>query len=137
MEVSRYIARRRARFNGISGQVNIPYGAVLEVQDGFLWWKGEQLCAVTSQNAYDFFSRDDDGQGKERGALVAAILGRLEQNPHKKDPDHQCRWDKVWESKLCQQYRRKEHEDHWLWNHDFFNAPIFDLQQIAQLIGAR
>ena len=74
---SRYIARCRARFDGISGQVNIPYGAVLEVRDGLLYWKGEQLCATTCQNAYDFFSQDDDGQGRERGALVAAILARL------------------------------------------------------------
>lgn len=35
MEHKRYIARRRARFDGISGKVNIPYGTVLQQQDGF------------------------------------------------------------------------------------------------------
>ena len=64
MDHKRYIARRRARFDGISGQVNIPYGAVLEVQDGFLYWKGERLCATTCQNAYDYFSQDDDEIGR-------------------------------------------------------------------------
>ena len=134
-EYSRYIARRRARFDGISGQVNIPYGAVLEVRDGFLYWKGAQLCTTTCQNAYDFFSQDDDGQGRERGALVTAILARL--RPKNERDNCQGRWDKVWGDSLCQRYRRPEHEDHWIWSYDFFNAPVFDLQQIAALIGAR
>ena len=134
-EHSRYIARRRARFDGNSGQVNIPYGAVLEVRGGLLCWKGEQLCAPTSQNAYDYFSQDDDGQGRERGALVTAILTRL--RPKSKRDDCQARWDKVWENSLCQRYRRPEHEDHWIWSYEFFNAPVCDLQQIAALIGAR
>ena len=131
----RYIARRRARFDGISGQVNIPYGAVLEARDGLLYWKGEQLCATTCQNAYDFFSQDDDGQGRERGALVTAILARL--RPKNERDNCQDRWDKVWGDSLCQRYRRPEHEDRWLWSYDFFNAPICDLQQIAALIGAK
>lgn len=48
-----------------------------------------------------------------------------------------ARWDKVWENSLCQRYRRPDHEDHWIWSYDFFNAPICDLQQIAALIGAK
>ena len=134
-EHSRYIARRRARFDGISGQVNIPYVVVLEVRGGLLCWKGEQLCAPTSQNAYDYFSQDDDGQGRERGALVSAILARL--RPKNKRDNCQARWDKVWEDSLCQRYRRPEHEDHWIWSYDFFNAPVCDLQQIAALIEAK
>ena len=66
----RYVARRRARFKGCNGQqVNIPYGSILEAQDGFLLWKGQPLCVDTSQNAHEFFSQDDDGQGRERGQL--------------------------------------------------------------------
>ena len=36
MEHERFIARRRARFDGIDGKVNIPYGTALTCQDGFL-----------------------------------------------------------------------------------------------------
>ena len=135
MEHIRYIARQRARFKGLSGPVNIPWGAVLENEDGFLMWQGEQLCAATSQNAFDFFSHDDDGQGRERGALVTAILARLQpQNPR---DACQVRWDKVWGDTVCQRYRRPEHEDHWIWSYDFYNAPTVDLWHIARLIGAR
>lgn len=135
MEHIRYIARQRARFKGLSGPVNIPWGAALENEGGFLMWRGEQLCAATSQNAFDFFSHDDDGQGRERGALVTAILARLQpQNP---GDACQARWDKVWGDALCQRYRRPEHEDHWIWSYDFYNAPAVDLWHIARLIGAR
>ena len=76
-----------------------------------------------------------DGQGRERGALVTAILARLQpQNP---GDACQARWDKVWGDALCQRYRRPEHEDHWIWSYDFYNAPTVDLWHIARLIGAK
>ena len=132
--MGRYIARKRARFTSIlEHNVNIPWGAVLEEQDGLLFWRGAAVCATTSQDAYDFFSQDDDGQGEVRGRLVGAIMARLE----RRDGGYQARWDKVWEDSLCQKYRRPEHKDWWLWNHAFFNAPVKDLQHIAGLIGAR
>ena len=89
------------------------------------------ICGVTSQNAYDFFSQNDDGKGRERGDLVSFILIRLE----KKDAERQSRWDKVWNDPLCQKYKRPEHEDHWIWNFDFYNAPVEDLRHISKLIG--
>lgn len=130
--MGKYVARDRARFKGFSGPVNIPWGSVLDEQDGLLFWHGEAVCTITSQNAYDLFSADNDGQGKLRGKLVTAIKKKLE----KRDTGYQARWDKVWADDLCQKYRRPEHEDWWLWNHDFFNAPIQDLRHIASLVGA-
>ena len=47
---------------------------------------------------------------------------------------YQQRWDKVWADKLCQKYKRRDHADHWLWNNDFYSAPIDDLRYIAALI---
>ena len=136
MEFRRCIARRRARFMGCDKQrVNIPYGSVLETQGGFLMWKGQRTCVDTSQDAYDYFSQDDDGKGLERGKLVAAILVRLQ--PENERDDCQPRWNKIWSDKLCQKYKRPEHEDYWIWNFDFYNAPVEDLRYIAALIGAK
>ena len=64
---------------------------------------------------------------------MTSIKAKLE----KRDAGYQARWDKVWDDDLCQKYRRPEHEDWWLWNHAFFNAPIPDLRHIAGLVGAR
>lgn len=132
MQYKNYLCRKRARFDGISGQVNIPYGTALICQDGFLIHQNKPLCGITSQNAYDFFSQNDDGMGRERGDLVGRILSRLQ----KRDSGYQARWNKVWEDARCQKYKRPEHEDHWIWNFDFYNGPVEDLRHIAGLIGA-
>ena len=93
MKHKTYIARKRARFKAGCGEnVNIPYGTALTTQGGFLVWKNKLMCADTSQIAYDYFSHNDDGRGKERGELVSAILLRLEKNPNKPDPAYQERW---------------------------------------------
>ena len=131
--MGQYVARKRARFYSGGRQVNIPWGAVLDEQDGSLYWQGRPLCRISSQNAYDYFSRNDDGNGKLRGQLVGAILSRLE----RRDANYQARWDRVWESPLCQPYKRPEHEDWWVWNYAFYNAPNPDLQRIAALVGAK
>lgn len=133
MEKVQYIVKRRARFNSKSGPVNIPWGTSVDLVGEFLERDGAQLCAVTSKNAHEFFARNDDGQGQERGRLTMAIKDTLEQ----KDANHQARWDKVWEDPLCQKYRREEHADFWVWNHAFFEAPVEDLRHIADLVGAK
>lgn len=129
-----YITIKRARFNGLDGVVNLPYGTAVNCESGLFATKtGEWLCADHSQNAYDFFARNDDGNGLERGKLTLAIRKVLS----KRDRKYQARWDKVWASSICQKYKRTEHADYWLWNHDFYNANIFDLRQIAALVGAK
>lgn len=125
-----YIARKRARFKAGCGEnVNIPYGTTLTVQGGFLVWKNKLICADTSQKAYDFFSHNDDGRGKERGELVSAILIRLQRAK-------QEIWNRIWNDPFCQRFKRPEHEDHWIWNYDFYNAQVEDLQYIFRLISA-
>lgn len=128
-----YIVTKRARFMSLSGKANLPYGTEVESENGVLMLNGAPLCADHSQNAHDYFSRNDDGRGLERGKLVRAIMKTLAA----RDKQHQERWDRVWEDTICQKYKRAEHADYWLWNHDFFNAPIHDLQHIAELVGAK
>ena len=93
---------------------------------------------VSNQNDYYGKSGDnftafvinDDGMGLERSNLIQSILSTLKH----KDEDYQNRWNKIWEDKISQKYKRTEHQDHWLWNHDFFNADINDLKHILNLI---
>lgn len=125
-----YIVTKRAKFNSISGPVNLPFGTAIQEEEGVLYFEGNPLCVSSSQNAYDFFSRNDDGFGLERGKLTADIIKTLS----KRDAKHQERWDKVWDDILCQKYKRHEHADYWLWNHAFYNAPIEDLRYIANLV---
>lgn len=128
-----YITIKRTRLNTISGPVNLPYGTEVECIDGVLTIDGHPLCVDHSQNAYDFFARNDDGHGLERGKLTQAIRKKLE----KRDKQYENRWYKVWTDPRCQKYKRAEHADHFLWNHEFYNANIPDLRHIAALVGAK
>ena len=127
----KYIVYRRFRSNAMCGAVNLRYGTELESHDNLILYDGNPVCYTTSQNAHDFFSRNDDGKGLDRGELTQCIIKTLS----KRDKSYQDRWDKVWADELCRQYKRKEHDDFWFWNHAFYNADIIDLQYIANLIN--
>ena len=127
----RYIVTRRFRGKAICGEVNLPYGTTCEEHDGILVLEdGRKLCADTSQNAYDYFSRDDDGHGLERGKLVHDIRRTLE----RRDAKHQARWDKLWADVGANRLRRADHKDFWVWNHDFYNADVNELRRIRRLL---
>lgn len=128
-----YITIRRARFLSLSGDVNIPYGTKIDCIDGILRIDNKPLCGDHSQNAYEFFARNDDENGLSRGKLTQTIRKTLA----KQDKKHQDRWDKVWADSICQKYKRKDHIDYWLWDYNFFNAEITDLYHIAALVGAK
>ena len=87
MEYKIYICRKRAKFKAICGQVNIRYGTILNCQGGFLILNDLPVCSVTSQNAYDFFTQNDDGMGEERGELLNRITATL----MKQTPGHNAR----------------------------------------------
>ena len=126
----RYIVTRRFRCNAICGPVNLPYGTEVSSDGAFLTVNGEKLCSITSQNAYDYFSRDDDGLGKERGKLVKDIQRTLE----RRDAKHQARWDKLWADAGANRLRRADHKDFWVWNHNFYNAEVNELRRIRLLL---
>ena len=105
---------------------NFPVGTVFNCVDGLIAHTGKAICYDHSQNAYDYLSCDDDGFGIRRGQLVRDIIGRLK----KRDDDYQARWDRIWMDKSLRKYKRTEFADFWLWNYDFFNAPIGELEYI-------
>lgn len=128
-----YIVRRRAQFLAICGPVNLPYGTEVSSDGAFLTVNGEKLCSITSQNAYDYFSRNDDGHGLERGKLVQDIRRTLE----RRDAKYQARWDALWADADSNRLRRKDSQDFWIWSFDFYNADIPELKHIANLIGIK
>ena len=97
-----YIVYKRFKGNGICGPVNLPYGTEVSSDGALLTMNGEKLCSITSQNAYDFFSRNDDGMGLERGKLVQDIRSTLE----RRDAKYQARWDRLWADEGANKLRR-------------------------------
>lgn len=132
-----YIVHRRFKDTALCGPVNIPATTEVECKNGLLFHNGAVLCCENCENAHQFFARNDDGNGMERGQLTQAIMKTLAKRKSRDDPEYQERWDKIWGDPLCQQYKRTDYTDYWLWNHAFFNAPICNLQHIADLVGAK
>lgn len=125
-----YITHTRFKGMAICGQLNLPALTTLEEVDGMIYYHDMPVCLSKSENAHKHFARNDDNQGMERGRLTSQIIQTLV----RKDKGYQDRWDKIWDDKLCQKYKRPEHKEHWLWNTAFYNATIEDLEYILNLI---
>lgn len=129
----KYVVHRRFKDNAICGSINLPAMTECECEDGLITYNNTAICYATSENAHQFFAVNEDGMGMERGRLTQSIQKALA----KCDGSYQERWDKVWKDSVCEEYRRKDYEDFWLWGHDFFNADIDVLRYIAKLVGAK
>ena len=139
----RYITIKRYKRNethGVAGRhaVNIPYGSAVEESGGKLFYNGVEICGDHSAVMREYFARDDDGLGLERGKLSQAIIQTMLARPGETREQHQARWDVIWNDVLvCPKYRKTVPESgDWLWSIEFFNAPIEDLKYIAALVGA-
>lgn len=121
-----YIVYKRFKQTAICGEVNIPAKSVCELIGPYICFERKPLCIVTSENAHNYFMRNDDGNGLLRGYLIEKIKKVLQNNQEK--------WNIVWNDHACIKYKRVEHSEHWLWNHDFYNADINDLKYIFKII---
>ena len=124
----KYIIYNRFKKKSLSGEINLPYGTVCEEHSGVIYFGDKALVYSTSANAHQYFARNDDGQGIKRGKLLQEIMRRLNGKLN------QAAWNRVWGDLSIRKYKRKEHADYWLWNHDFFNAPIEDLEYILKVV---
>lgn len=123
-----YIIYKRFATKAISGAVDIPEGTVCTEKDGIIYHGDAPLCFVNSENAYQYFARNNDGKGLERGGLITAIKNALST-----DDEHTYeRWYRVWNAPVCQQFNRGG--DTWLWNFAFYNADIAYLKHILGII---
>ena len=153
-----YIVTKRFKGKLICGNVNLAYGTECEERGNMICCKGKPLCFATSENAHQYFSRNDDGQGERRGELVREIMGQLKtpEVRHKPDPKYPLAeyhmtakesaklesarkarneaWGRVWDDPSIRKYKRVEFADYWLFNHDFYNAPVEDLEYILKIV---
>ena len=77
MVYTQYITKKRCKINGISGNVNIPYGTICDVVDGYILYNHKIVCACRSQNGKDYFWGYDSSNPKEeikRQETVAELM---------------------------------------------------------------
>jgi len=135
--MGRYVTHRRFKGKADCGDVNIRYGTEIEERNGWLYHNGRRLCSIKSENAHQFFARDDDGNGILRGFLTQGIQKELRLRNGEMPEERNRRWERIWRDPVCQKYKKAELESFWLWSHDFYEAPVDDLGYIAKLLGLR
>lgn len=124
----KYIFHKRFKGKSISGMMNIPAKTKCESVNGLVFVLGLPVFFETSENAHTHVATDEDGFGLQRGALTKEICSRI------KKAGGGSVAKKMRGNIICEKYCRGDCKGVWLWNHDFYNASIEDLQYILHLI---
>ena len=133
---NQYIVTKRIKKKVICGDINLPFGTVCFGKDKAICCDKGVICGVASQNAFDYFTQNDDGCAVLRRKLIDSIFDALNRSKQGVESYNE-KWDKVWNDSICLKYKREEYDDHWLWNFDFYNAEIDVLQYIAKLVDVK
>ena len=56
----------------ISGEVNIPYGTILQEHEKFLYLNDKPICCVTSENGWEHFRPNTD-EGQRRQEMLEKL----------------------------------------------------------------
>ena len=123
----KYMVSKRFRETVESGSVNLPYGTECESRTGRIYCGGRFLVREKSRKAHTNFARNDDGNGVERAKLTQ----RIERETGQANAETLRRME---DNSLCQVYRKQEHQDVWLWSHEFYIAPVEELLGIENPI---
>lgn len=125
-----YIVHTDFSGKAISGEVYFPAGTECTEINGIIYNNARAVCRVGSQNACQYFARNNDGNGIKRGELIKTIKDALAiQDEHTYE-----RWHRVLNCPVCKQFDRNPDGDVWEWNLAFYNASIPTLQHMADKV---
>ena len=130
-----YITHHRFKEIGACGKLlNIPYGTTLEMIGGFIATSDSKaICYPTSENAHKHFSRNDDNNGLERGVLTYAIAFGKRKPANSKDKQiYRFSNEEIRLLETRWKHFLKDDVDVILFNHEFFNADIEELREMAK-----
>ena len=117
--------------------VNLKYGDALVCVLGNLVSladrTGKIICYQDSQNQYEYFAYNGDGNGLERGALTYAIAYA----PHDNGTVFRFTQEEQDRLRLKWNHLLMEYEDAILFNEDFYKAPIEMLQTLAKELSIK
>lgn len=135
----RYIACKSFFKSGIGGSFNILKGACIDRENNKLYYNCREICYISSQYAYDYFARNDDGNGYARFERTHNIIETIKNANIKFQ-------------KETEEYRSKHHNpifymydairenypafvtDDSLFTFEFYDASIGDLDIIKLLV---
>ena len=153
-----YIACVDKTIKGIDGPIDLKVGDEITVKKGFLYKGDHKICYEASQNAYDLFSRNDDGNGLKRFQTINDIKKTLRgynaeyfssvqkvraEAGEKSSEEEINRSISSIENKARTAFNSLEKEGAvdafvnpmtGVWNYDFYNANLSDLEAMLEII---
>ena len=69
-----YIVAKAYDRLGIDQRFNLTKGSSAIEENNIILYNGKKICYATSQDAHDFFARNDDGKGRDRFKLTHDII---------------------------------------------------------------
>ena len=131
-----YILCKKFNEKSISGFINLSVDTECEVIDNIIHYNNKPICYITSQNAYDYFSNNEDGKGKQRFKLIGKIKDELKRlNNEYSDKVagllKDCETEEEVQSALA---NIEPIETNITLNYEFYNKPINELQSIYDKI---
>lgn len=130
-----YICTKNYTGNTESGaHVHIKQGEVSDCIAGRIARNNASVCLTTSYVAHQHFAVNDDGRGMERGFLTYAIAFAPREREH--DDGYIYRFSQDELDMLCRDYKHwLKQEEPLLFNHEFFQADVDELKELAARLG--
>ena len=132
----KYLLCKPFRSLGIDGKFSLRKGTEILESDGFLYHNSKRICAKTSQNAYDHFAPNHDGQAQARFDAIQAIKAKIAEYVANFDPENP-------ETALASEAYEKIRKAHPTWLNamdcftiDFHSADVSELQAALDSIAA-
>jgi len=132
----KYITHKRFKNKGLLNKdYNLPYATEVQTMGKYIIYNNEPICLTTSYLAHQYFSRNDDNNGLERGNLTYAIAF----SNRKPNKNNGFRFTEQERELLRTEYSHfLKNEDDWiLFNHHFFNADIDELRELAKKLNIK
>ena len=116
--------------------IRLPNGMLIDSQNNF-------VCMAHSQKARDLnLAGNDDSKGMERYHIMKDIKNffiRQGEYPDDRSEDFSNRIEpgivRLWDNKIAMKYNQNaDGSGPWLWNDDFYCAPLSDLKHIYNLL---
>lgn len=132
MKYKQYIVKKRFKGKGIGGHVNIPYGTICDVSEEFIYYNGVPICAVTSQNAFNYFwgySRENPEQEIARQKAANQLFDSVPKDNGDELSEPKNAWNNYGE---LSQYGFGMY--YWKWNDEIFDLSLDTIQYLLKCI---
>ena len=134
----KYLLCKHFNKRGINGDFNLDKGSTCNEFASIIFHNNEPICFKTSQDAFEYFARNDDDKGYERFDLSHEILNIIAKyvmdynDARLKEEEAEDKASKCYEA-IRKAFPRFLKGDLDIFSFEFYEASIEDLEEVKQI----